>query len=334
MSAIVEEDGHPEPVKVLITLHEDVDAMDVVGPLEVFSTAQHDKKDKCASETTFSDFPPSLTTVSPASKAFKVIFAGKDEHTVSAQGASFRAHIDYNEAMKRLAEIDVLVIPGGGSEKVLKAKEQPLTIIKAFAELQKKNPGRERTLMSVCTGSLFLAETGILSGLAATTHPDYLAKMEIICSNAAQRDMADRVDVMDARFVVNNLRFELGENEDENPYVMTRKEYKDHKRRKSSAGGPQSPIEEQPNGGGRRPSNARKGSMSLKMSNMRRESVLKRANLRLGGLRVLTTSGVSSGMDGALYMVGALVSDDAADEVARMMCYDWKKGVVVDGTDV
>lgn len=45
MSAIVEEpDGSYEPVKVLITLHEDMDSMDAVGPLEVFSWAQHDKK--------------------------------------------------------------------------------------------------------------------------------------------------------------------------------------------------------------------------------------------------------------------------------------------------
>lgn len=314
MSAIMEEDGHPEPVKVLIAMHEGMDAMDVVGPLEVLSTARHDKKDS-------------------GSKAFRVVLAGKDDDVATNQGASFSAMMDYEQAMKRLAEIDVLIIPGGNSDKILKEKDQPLTIIKAFAELQKKNPSRERTLLSVCTGSLFLGETGILSGLAATTHPDYMAKLEIVCSNAAQRDMSDRVDVMDARFVVNNLRFELGENEDENPYVMTRKEYREHRRRKSSAGGPPSPIDEHPNGG-RRPSNARKGSMSLKMSNNRRESVLKRANLRLGGLRVVTTSGVTSGIDGALYLVGALVSDDAAEEVARVMCYEWKKGVVVDGTDV
>lgn len=250
---------------------------------------------------------------------------------VTAQGASLRAHIDYAEAMKRLSEIDVLVIPGGGSDSVLKSKGQPLQIIKAFTELQKKNPSRERTLMSVCTGSLFLAELGVLSGLSATTHPDYITKMEILCSNVCQRDMTDRCDVMEARYVVNNLRFDLGENEEENPYILSKKEYKDHKRRKSSGG--ISPIEERSNGN-RRPSSARKGSMSLKMSNMRRESVLKRANLRLGGMRVLTTSGVSSGLDGALYMVGALVSDEAADEVARMICHDWKKGIVVDGTDV
>lgn len=238
--------------------------------------------------------------------------------------------------MKRLTEIDVLVIPGGGTEGVLKSKGQPLQLIKAFAELQKKNPAKERTLMSVCTGALFLGETGILSGLTATTHPDYITKFEILCSNVAQRDMADRCDVVEERYVVNNLRFDLGDDEDNNPYVLNKKELKEHKRRKSSGGMP--PISEGTNGtsptNGRRPSSARKGSMSLKLSNHRRESVLKRANLRLGGLRVITTSGVTSGIDGALYLVGALVSDDAADEVARKMCYKWNKGMVVDGVDV
>lgn len=314
MSAITDEpEGHVEPLKVLITMHDGMDSMDVIGPLEVFSWAQHDPHNA-------------------ESKAFRTIFAGAQEHVVTAQGASFRAHITYDEAIKRLSEIDILVIPGGNHEAVIKAKGQPLQIIKAFAELQKKNPARERSLVSICTGSLLLAEAGILGGLTATTHPDFITKMEILCSNAVQRDMSERVDVVEERYVVNNLRFDLGENEEDNPYVLSRKELKEHKRRKSSAGGLPSPIEDAPNG--RRMSSARKGSMSLKLSNNRRESVLKRANLRLGGLRVLTTSGVTSGIDGALYMVGALVSDDAADEVARKMCHTWKKGMVVDGIDV
>lgn len=45
MSAIYEEpDAAMEPVKVLITFHEGMDVMDVAGPLEVFSHAQHDSK--------------------------------------------------------------------------------------------------------------------------------------------------------------------------------------------------------------------------------------------------------------------------------------------------
>jgi hypothetical protein len=46
MSAIYEEpDATNEPVKVLITLHNGMDTMDVAGPLEVFSQAQHNAKD-------------------------------------------------------------------------------------------------------------------------------------------------------------------------------------------------------------------------------------------------------------------------------------------------
>lgn len=45
MSAIYEEsDSTAESVKVLITLHDGMDAMDVVGPLEALSWARHDKK--------------------------------------------------------------------------------------------------------------------------------------------------------------------------------------------------------------------------------------------------------------------------------------------------
>lgn len=79
-----------------------------------------------------------------------------------------------------------------------------------------------RTLFSVCTGSLFLAQQGILSGLSATTHPDAVIRFENLCSQAAQRDLTERADVVEGeRYIVNNLRFELGDDEDENPYVRT-----------------------------------------------------------------------------------------------------------------
>ncbi|KAL1589613.1 hypothetical protein WHR41_01507 [Cladosporium halotolerans] len=316
MSAIVEEpDGLDfEPIKVLIALQDQFDLCDMAGALEVFSWAQHDRRN-------------------PETKAFRTILAGEEGLVTSAQGATVKAHFSYADAHSRLSEIDILIIVGGGTDKVLKGKSQPLTLIKAFSELQKKNPTRERTLLSVCTGSLLLGETGILAGLSATTHPDFMAKFENICSKAAQRDMADHADVIDARYVVNNLRFELGEDEDQNPYLLTKQQYREKRRMSQGGSAPSSPVEERANGG-RRPSAARKGSISLKISNTRRESVLKRANLRLGGLRVLTTSGVLSGIDGALYLVGALVSEDSAEEVARVMCHKWSKGVVVDGTDV
>lgn len=151
---------------------------------------------------------------------------------LSEQGVLINSQIPWKEAHERLNDFDVLVILGGNTDEILKDKAEPLGLIKAFSELQQKDPSRERTLLSVCTGTLFLAQQGILAGLSATTHPDFITRLEILCSEATKRDLGERTDVMeDARYVVNNLRFDIGD-EDENPYI----------RRKSDA---------------RRPSNAR-----------------------------------------------------------------------------
>jgi transcriptional regulator GlxA family with amidase domain len=56
--------------------------------------------------------------------------------------------------------------------------------------------------------------------------------------------------------------------------------------------------------------------------------------LRLGGLRVITSGAVTSGLDAALYLVCAMVSVESAEEVARKLQFTWTKGVVVDAIDV
>ncbi|CAK7268836.1 hypothetical protein SEPCBS57363_003296 [Sporothrix epigloea] len=279
-----------QPVlSVLFALHNGFDLVDLAGPLEAFTWAQHDMKD--------------VTT-----KAFDINVAGPEPKLMSNQGIALCPHMAYKEAYERLEDIDVLVVVGAKTDEVIKSKAEPLGIIEKFAELQKKNPERERTLLSICTGSMFLAHLGILAGLSATTHPLAMTHFENLCSEAATRSLDERTNVIDdARYVVNNLRFDLGD-EDNNPYI----------RRNSDT---------------RRPSNARKGSMSLKDSS-RRESITRRAAMRLGGLRVITSGGVSAGVDATLYLISALVSEDAANGAARVMQWTWTKGVVVDGLDV
>ncbi|KAI0197740.1 ThiJ/PfpI family protein [Astrocystis sublimbata] len=285
-------EGSNEPVEVLFALHSSFNLTDFAGPLEVLTTALHDKSDE-------------------SSKAFNCTIAGSEDKIMSEQGVAIASQITYKEAYDRLSDFDVLIVVGGNHEAVLKGKLEPLPMITAFSELQVNDSSRERTLLSVCTGSLFLAEQGILSGLSATTHPDYMTKFEIVCSTAAQRNLQERTDVVeDARYVVNNLRFELGD-EDENPYIRRKSDNND-----------------------RRPSNARKGSISFQGSNTRRESIARRAAMRLGGLRVITSGGVCAGLDAALYLVSILVDDGAANEVARVMQHEWIKGTVVDGLDV
>lgn len=243
-----------------------------------------------------------------ATRAFECVYAASTPTVETSQGVVFKAQTSYEDVQKRLAEFDILIIPGGDHDAVLKDKAQPLQIIKAFADVQQKHPNKERTVLAVGTACLFLAQLGLLAGLSATTHPDYYARFENICARVAQDDLTERPNLLEERYVVNNLRFDIGD-EDVNPYI----------RRKSDA---------------RRPSNARKGSNAWKESNTRRESNARRASMLLGGLRVITAGGTGCGMDAALYLVSIMVSLETAQEVARVLQHNWTKGVVVDGLDV
>lgn len=230
---------------------------------------------------------------------------------ISSSGLTVKADIDFEDALEDLNDYDVLIIPGGsGIEEVLQKQCEPVQLIKAFADLQQQDPSKERTLMSIGTGSLVLAQAGLLQGMAATTHPDYYTKMEIICKEAARRGDLEQTDVMEENYVVNNARFDLGEKMDENPFILTKRP------------------------DGRRKSIARKGSNAWKESVKRRESNARRATLRLGGLRVITSGGVTSGFDASLYLVAAMVSHESALEVARVLQLSWNKGVTVEGIDV
>lgn len=295
MSAIAD-DGPNKPIEVLFAVHDDFDTLDVLGPLEIFHHAKQDGQE------------------AKGAKAFNTTIAAASQGVKSSQGITIKADIDFDDALEDLDDYDILVIPGGGTQPIIDDKtnkKQPLPLINAWVELQKKDPSKERTLFSVCTGSLLLAKAGVLQGLAATTHPEHYTRLEMLCQDASVKDTGIRTDVMEERYVVNNARFDLGEKPDENPFITTRKP------------------------DARRPSiiQPRKGSESFKQAK-RRESLLKRANMPLGGLRLITAGGITCGMDAALYLVAALVSVDAAQDVAKITQFNWQKGVTVEGIDV
>lgn len=134
----------------------------------------------------------------------------------SVQGLTIKADMDYEDANDEIEDFDVIIVPGGeGVFEVLKNKSEPLNLLTKYVELQEKNPAKERTVLAIDVGSLLLAQQGMLEGLAATTHPDYYARLESICQEASTRDLSMRTDVMEERYVVNNARFDLGENPDE-----------------------------------------------------------------------------------------------------------------------
>ncbi|KAF2275959.1 class I glutamine amidotransferase-like protein [Westerdykella ornata] len=303
MSAIADTEGPIEVVKVLFVLYNNYNTLDVAGPLEVLSRALHDPKDK-------------------NSKGFECQFVGTAAAMKSVQGLTIKADMDYDDATDELEDYDVIIVPGGdGVFDVLKDKTEPLHILSKYVEMQERNPAKERTILAIDTAALLLAQQGLLQGLAATTHPDYYTRLETLCQEASIRDTSLRTDVMEERYVVNNARFDLGENPDENPYII--------KKTRDGELVPAGPNTQH----ARRKSIARKGSNAWKESR-RRESIARRAELPLGGMRVITTGGVTAGLDAALYLVGSLVSHESALEVARVMQYTWVKGVTVDAIDV
>jgi transcriptional regulator GlxA family with amidase domain len=258
--------------------------------LEVFSHAIHHPNDK-------------------SSNAFKCYTAGETDIVTSSQGISMKVGMDLDDATEDLDDFDMLVVLGGSTDPIIKAEGQPIALVKAWAALQEKDPSKERTLFSVCTGSLFLAKSGVLQAMSATTHPMYYTRLEILCQEAAQNESGVGTDVQEERYVVNNARFDLGDNIKENPFVFTKK--------------PDRPMK----------AKARRGSEAFKAAR-RRESLVKRAEMPLGGLRVITSGGITAGMDAALYLVAALVSIDSAERVAEVMQFKWQKGVCVEGIDV
>ncbi|KAG0650302.1 Isonitrile Hydratase xanA [Hyphodiscus hymeniophilus] len=179
----------PKPLRVLYALHPNFDTLDFTGPLEILSHATHKHTaDSSTSESRV--FQPTITAVS--------------ELTTSAQKAIFKRHIPLTEAHSTLADYDILIIPGGGSQPVLDGQTEPIQLIKAWAALPKKVDGSTRYLLSVCTGCLFLAEAGVLDGLTATTHADYYGQLEKICETKG------KTRVLKERFVVNKTDEEKG----------------------------------------------------------------------------------------------------------------------------
>jgi transcriptional regulator GlxA family with amidase domain len=152
-----------------------------------------------------------------------------------------------------LSEFDVMVIPGGGTPGIFENGSEPLALIHAFATLPKREDGRVRTLLSVCTGSLFLASQGVLKGLIAGTHPSFIGKLQEICNQQGSR--AESTRVVDERYVVN------------------------------------------------------------------------RVNER--GLRVITSGGISCGLDATLWLVEDVAGQTVREQVGHHTQYAWRKGLVV-----
>ena len=130
-----------QTLHVGILVFPDVEVLDFAGPFEVFSVAARLAK--------------RATGVAP----FTVSLIGAQRGPVLARhGMGVVPHFSFDDA----PAVDLLIVPGG-------VVNQPLGDAATLDWVRQASAAAALTA-SVCTGAFILAETGLLDGLAVTTH--------------------------------------------------------------------------------------------------------------------------------------------------------------------
>jgi transcriptional regulator GlxA family with amidase domain len=129
-------------LRIGIVGFDQVDALDLVGPAEAFSTARTDEmKGK-------------------ATSAYEVVILGlTTAHFVAESGIVFHPHASLQNAPK----LDTIIVPGG---KGLRQANTNLAVVKWI----KERAAQTRRIVSICTGIYGLAATGLLDDRRVTTH--------------------------------------------------------------------------------------------------------------------------------------------------------------------
>lgn len=134
-------------ISVGILLFNEVEVLDFAGPFEVFAVTEDESKEKLFQVKTISETGNPIS----ARNGLKVIPDYKFEDE---------------------PEFEILLIPGGyGAEEI---EIHNPTVIEWIQRQQKQ----VKTLASICTGALLLAEAGLLNHKKATTHWMDLDRLE------------------------------------------------------------------------------------------------------------------------------------------------------------
>ena len=160
-------------LNVGILMFDGVEVLDFAGPFEVFSQTRL--------------VPGVESRRSDASAPFRVFTVTRNGETVTATGD---LQLTPRYSFQTSPPIDLLVVPGGYGTRALLRDRETLDWICTTAAKAKK-------VTSVCTGSLLLAQAGLLDGRRATTHYGALDLLQEI-SDAREADISIQHDL---RFV-------------------------------------------------------------------------------------------------------------------------------------
>ncbi len=129
-----------------ILIFDHVEVLDFAGPFEVFSRTRLD--------------PGVESRRSEERAPFRAFTVARTAAPVTATGG---LRVIPDHAFTTVPPIDVLVVPGGFGTRALLQDEETLGWIRQVASAARK-------MTSVCTGSLLLAQAGLLENRRATTH--------------------------------------------------------------------------------------------------------------------------------------------------------------------
>lgn len=121
-----------------------VDALDVIGPAEVFA------------------FANSLQDGAPLPYEIDLVSSGDDVHLESSTGINLTAHKTLEQERHGNKPIDTLIV-ASGRQSVGRPNQEAIEWIRARS-------GSVRRVCSICVAAFALAETGLLDGRRATTH--------------------------------------------------------------------------------------------------------------------------------------------------------------------
>ena len=152
-------------LNVGILIFDGVEVLDFAGPFEVFSRTRL--------------VPGVDSRRSDASAPFRVFTVTRNGETVTATGD---LQLTPRYSFQTSPPIDLLVVPGGYGTRALLRDRETLDWIRTTAATAKK-------VTSVCTGSLLLAQAGLLDGRRATTHWGALDLLQEI-SDAREADIS------------------------------------------------------------------------------------------------------------------------------------------------
>lgn len=137
--------------RVGIVIFHDVEVLDFCGPFEVFSVTRRDADTRRAEPSPFE----------------VVLVAEHLDRVVTTGGMKVTPDFSFENC----PPLDIVVVPGGWGARAAMSNKAMLSFIRSRA-------AKTETLASVCTGSLILAEAGLLDGLRATTHWLVLDEMQ------------------------------------------------------------------------------------------------------------------------------------------------------------